>query len=179
MNNNKLAFFLLGATLALGLGWSAHLIGSALVKMKQESSIKVKGTAENIIESDIATWSCGYTVRNVDLKAAYTELEAAKITVIDYLAKNGIQSNLIEINNIGIKRIMKKNEQGDHDTNTVEFYELYQSLKVESNEVLKIKAISRSITDLVKSGIEINSETPQFIFSKLDSIKLELLGRAT
>jgi uncharacterized protein len=179
MNNNRISFFLLGATLALGLGWSAHLIGSALVKMRQDNLIRVKGVAENIIDSDIATWGCGYTVRNVDLKSAYSELEVAKETVIDFLIKNGIAKESIDINNIGIRKIMKKNEKGDHDTNIIEFYELSQSLKVELNDVQKIKSISSLINDLVKSGIEINSDTPRFLYSKLESLKLDLLGKAT
>jgi hypothetical protein len=70
-------------------------------------------------------------------------------------------------------------KKGDLDTNSIEFYELSQSLKVELNSVKKIKEISRLINDLVKIGIELNSESPVFVYSSLESLKLDLLGKAT
>ena len=178
-HSNKIAFFLLGATLALGLGWSAHLIGTAIVKMRQDNAIRVKGTSEQVIESDLAKWECGYTVRNADLKAASSDLEAARQQMEKFLTTSGLKPDDYEIGDIGIRRIMKKNAKGEHDTNVIDLYEMSQSVKVESKEIMKVKGISVSIAELVKSGIEISPESPQYLYSGLESLKMDLLGKAT
>ncbi|MFN0197206.1 MAG: SIMPL domain-containing protein [Planctomycetaceae bacterium] len=178
-NNNKIAFFLLGATLALGLGWSAHLIGSAIVKFKQENIIRVKGTSEIVIESDVAKWSCGVVSRNPDLKQAYLDLEQDRSGVLQYLSENGFAKDKIELSDIAIVKIMKKNETGETETNTVEFYELSQTFEIETTDVQRIKDISVSITDLVKAGTEITSESPMYFYTGLDALKMDLLGKAS
>ena len=69
ISGSRLAMFLLGATLALGFTLSAHLLSTAIVRLKHENTIKVKGTAEKTITSDSVKWSVSYSVRAADRKS--------------------------------------------------------------------------------------------------------------
>ena len=61
---SRLAMFLLGTTLALGFTLSASILSQAVVRMRHENTIKVKGIAETTVDSDTANWKAVYTVRN-------------------------------------------------------------------------------------------------------------------
>src|SRR5512137_98605 len=88
--SNRLAMFLLGASLALGFAWSASLLSGALVRMRQENLIRVKGLAERTIVSNHATWECEFWTRAADLQAGYGALEGSRRRVADHLAAAGV-----------------------------------------------------------------------------------------
>jgi hypothetical protein len=50
---------------------------------------------------------------------------------------------------------------------------------VESDEVAKVEDISRGITGLINRGLELYSESPQYYYTKLSELKMELIERAT
>jgi len=56
---------------------------------------------------------------------------------------------------------------------------LSQTIRIESNEVDKIEAISRSITELAKEGISFYSYSPQYYYTKLSELKIEMVAAAT
>ena len=44
---------------------------------------------------------------------------------------------------------------------------------------LKVENISRDITKLIESGVEFESELPEYYYTKLDEVKLDLIEKAT
>ena len=56
---------------------------------------------------------------------------------------------------------------------------LKQNLKIESSEVSKIEDLSRDITTLIDSGIEIQSGAPYYFYSKLSDLKIDMIAEAT
>ena len=56
---------------------------------------------------------------------------------------------------------------------------LYKNIEVSSINVAKITEISRMITDLIDQGIQLSSGAPQYLYRKLDELKLEMLGLVT
>jgi hypothetical protein len=46
-------------------------------------------------------------------------------------------------------------------------------------DVEKIEKISREITELINSGIEITSMSPQYYYTKLSDLKIEMLAEAS
>jgi len=55
---------------------------------------------------------------------------------------------------------------------------LNQDFRVESEDVEKIDKLSREATELINEGIEINSPTPEFLYTKLSDLKVEMTGLA-
>lgn len=178
ISGSRLAMFLLGATLALGFTFSAHILSTAIVRLKHENTIKVKGTADKTITSDSAKWSVSYSVRSANLQDGYTELEKSREIVKKYLADAKVPDSECTYVAISSNPQFKKDANG-FVTNEVEFYVLNQSVQVKSKDVKRIEALSDSITDLIKSGVDLHSNAPAFLYSGLEQLKLELLGAAT
>ncbi len=178
-SNNKIGLFLLGLTLALGLIISSLFVSSTMQKIKfSDHYITVKGFAEKKIISDFATWSCQYYSRSTDLVSAYTKLEKDRDMVIKYLQQNGISAEKMKISSVITTKQFQLNNEGK-PTNTISGYDLSQYITVSINDVKLISRLSTEITNLIKDGIEIMSYQPQYFFTKINDMKVEMLGAAT
>jgi hypothetical protein len=65
------------------------------------------------------------------------------------------------------------------ETNETEYYDAYQTITVTSSNVVLIRDVATSITELIKEGIDIRASSPEFFISDLKDTKLGLLARAT
>jgi len=178
ISGSRLAMFLLGATLALGFTFSAHLMSSAIVSFKHQNTIKVKGIADQQITSDSASWTASWTVRSTTLKEGYVELEKHRDVVKKFLNESQVPESECVYSAVSTQTIFKQDEQG-HQTNDVFGYVLNQTVEIKSKNVRLVETVSKSVTELIKEGIEIQSFRPEFLFSGLEQLKLELLGNAT
>ena len=64
-------------------------------------------------------------------------------------------------------------------TGQVTGYRLQQNVEVRSTDVEKIAAISRAATELINQGIQFESYPPEYLYTKLADLKVEMLARAT
>lgn len=175
---NRFAMFLLGATLALGFALSAYMLSGALVRMRQERMIRVKGLAETKITSNFATWYCSFWHRSDQVKTGYEGLEQSRKAVIAFLKAAKVPDGEMAVNPAEITVQYTTDENGNK-TNTVEGYVLSQSISVWSTDVGKVDSAAKSISDLIKTGIELRSDTPSFVYTNIESVKLDLLAKAT
>lgn len=170
--------FLLGATLALGFTSSAYILSGAVVKMRQERTIKVKGIAESVVESDHATWRAQFSTRHAELSQAYTQLEEHQAAVTAFLKQANVPDTQLTFAAVSMQPEMQLDADG-HATNQIANYRLTQAVELKSNDVQQIDKLSKSITQLIKQGIEIESFPPEYVCSTVEKIKLDLLAKAT
>jgi hypothetical protein len=64
-------------------------------------------------------------------------------------------------------------------TNTIESYTLSQRVTISSNEVEKITLLSRESTELIREGITFSSREPQYYYTKIAELKIDMIGLAT
>ena len=81
--------------------------------------------------------------------------------------------------NISKRYTSMYNEEGNFTGDEFEGYDLYQDVCITSTDVDKVEQISRDITGLIESGIEFTSESPEYYYTKLDELKLQLIEDAT
>lgn len=175
---NRLAMFLLGATLALGFALGAYQVANALVKMKQQSLIRVKGVGQTKIKSNFATWSCNFSVRADKSTEGYVQLEKSRDAVMRFLKEAGVAPSEMNANAASIETLYKGDEKGNK-TNAIDGYRLNQNVSVWSGDVDKISRVSSSVSELLKTGVELQSLVPSYVYADIDSVKLDLLGKAT
>lgn len=178
MNSNRIAMFLLGATLALGFAWSAHVISGAMVRMRQENMIRVKGLAETRIRSDWATWEASFLVRAAELAKGYEELERCRAAVAAFLEGQAVVSNAYSLSQIQVSPEYKRDDKG-HPTSEIALYVMSQQVLLSSPDVDRIDRLSKTITDLIRQGIEIVSYNPVYTYRDIEKLKIELLANAT
>lgn len=177
--NHKMASFLLGATLALGFALSAYMVSSAMIRMRQESIIKVKGYAQTQIKADTGLWTGEITTHSPDLAAGYKVMDANRVKVRDLIAKTGFnKETVVEFLPVSIETQYKLTEKSVR-TNEITGYVLTQTIQIKSSQIEQIDAISKNSSDLIGQGIEFRSFSPVYTFSGIEKIKLDLLAAAT
>ena len=63
-------------------------------------------------------------------------------------------------------------------TGKVTGYSLMQTINIKSTEVEKVSKIARESTELINQGIFIESGSPQYLYTKLGDLKVEMLAEA-
>jgi hypothetical protein len=148
-----------------------------VMKMTREQ-ITVTGSANKPIASDYVVWRASFTVRDPDLAKAYKRLSADLDLVKKYLLSKGITEQELTVPQVGIEQLYKKDEHGN-DTNERTDYRLTQLVEVRSEDVVKITGVSRTITELIDQDVELISGSPEYLYRKLDELKLQMLAEAT
>jgi hypothetical protein len=172
-------FTLPSVVLGIALLLSSYFIAGTIRDVKlANQTITVKGVAEKKITSDAAVWSGRVTARNKQLVPAYTKLQADLQATAAWLKQNGIAPEALSISSTQTNTIYKTDAAGNA-TSEIDSYALSQSVEIHSNDVQLIDKLSKQSTALIKDGIEFESFPPQFFYTQLDTIKIDLLAEAT
>jgi hypothetical protein len=156
----------------------------------EPKTIEVKGSAKKAIESDLITWSGTITAKDADLTRAYDKLEGDAGRVAAFLKAHGIADKDVTFSQIATSRQYQKMEvkhlkNGEEvssewvDTDEVKAWVLTQSIQIESTDMKKVPEVARSVTSLIKEGVEIDSSTPCYLYTKLSELKIDMLAEAT
>lgn len=170
--------FCLGATLALGVVLGSQSIGQAIARFNKDSPIQVKGLAEAEVISDHANWSATVHARAKTLPEAFEILEAGTKKLTAFIASKKILDIRMSTAEVNTRIIYSQNSKGS-DSNKIESYLLSQVTTIWSETVTQVRELAFSATDLIKEGVEIDSGRPNYYVSVLDTIKLDLLEKAT
>lgn len=166
--------------LSLGLISATYIGGNSYVAGKQQEGglISVTGSAKKEIRSDYAVWNGTFAVQSKLLKDTYATIKVQNETVRKYLLSKGITeaelSSLAVITSINYA----KNPSG-YQTNDIEGYRLSQSVEVKSSNVDLISKISKESTELIDKGVEFTSGQPQYFYTKIAEMKVNMLALAT
>lgn len=169
----------LGIFLAAGLVGAAYLGAQALRDIKsQNQTIEVKGYAERAILSDYATWNGRFTTRSKDLADAYRVLERQRADVLTFLKVQGCRDEELEVSPVITEVLYRRTDQGMF-TNDVDGYALSQEVTLSADDIDRVARVAKESAALVKQGIELGSSRPQYFYTKLGDLKIEMLGEAT
>lgn len=167
---------------ALAIVIAAFILGNAVInRNRPQGTINVTGLGESNFTSDLIVWEGNFSRESRDLKTAYEDLESDKNAVMAYLKSKGIPENQLIFNAVSTNPQYQQNYSNDgrYLGQTFTGYQLNQSLKIESKEVEKVEKISREITELLNQGITFYSQNPRYYYTELESLKLEMIAKAT
>jgi hypothetical protein len=142
--------------------------------------INVTGLGKKDFKSDLIVWNGYFTRKNFELKAANESLKKDRENIKQYLVSKGVDENEILFSSVSINK--EFNDSYDREGNRhSEFsgYNLTQQVEIESKDVERIENISREITDLITLGVEFYSNSPQYYYTKLSELKIEMIASAT
>ena len=150
-------------------------------KFKTAETISVTGLAEKDFVSDQIVWTGNYSRKMMDLKAAYTSLKEDEGKIRIYLKEKGIADNEMVFSAVNLSKDFdrKIDANGREIGNEFTGYNLRQDITVDSKSIDKVEKISREVTELIQSGIEFNSSSPSYYYTKLAELKLDLLAKAS
>ncbi|HEV2341749.1 MAG TPA: SIMPL domain-containing protein [Candidatus Acidoferrales bacterium] len=152
----------------------------------RDQTIEVTGSAEKRIKSDLMIWQASVVAEAPALPDAYRKLTHDVDLTKKFLIAHGIPDNQIVINSVETTPIRPAQRQaqyasGDQQqsiTGTVTGYHLKQSLSVRSTDIDGVTAVSREVTELINQGILLDSEAPEYLYTKLAQTKVEIMADA-
>lgn len=179
--NGKSRLVPAAAVLAAGIIAAASIASWAFVHVKsRDQAIVVTGSARRRIKSDLIIWRVGVTASAAGLADAYKAVSRDVPRVKAYLVSKGVPEDQIIISSITTTTVRRAGKDGEGAglTGSVAGYSLQQQLQIRSPEVEKISKISREVTELMNQGLLLESFPPEYIYTKLGDLKVEMLGEA-
>ena len=176
----NIQIIILGVCIAGATIVSTVILSKGLMQIKKFSNevIEVTGSAEKKIVSDYIVWKSKFSRRSLEIIAAFDILGKDLEKVKRYLLSKGVAEDEIIVSQVSTEILYKKNEKG-YDTNDIEAYRLSQGIEVRSYDVKKIDDVSRQSTELINQGIQFISSAPEYFYTKLAELKIEMLAKAT
>jgi len=147
-------------------------------KISKNETITVTGSASKIVKSDTAKFTFDIQARALTQKEAYGIIKNQKPIVIDYLKSKGIEEKDINIKTLNGYYSYKHNANG-YSTNEILAYNANLEFDFISKNVDKIKEISTDIQILADKGVSLSLRQPEFFYSDLATLKINLLKEAT
>lgn len=161
---------------AASLGW-----GLAHFRSGVERSISATGSSSMNFESDLIVWRGDFSARAETSEEAYRQLKQDSDAVKKYLSDNGIAETDISFSSVNIYHVTRDiyDENGNYRGYEFDGYELSQTVTVSSSNLDEVEKVSTNISSLLASGIQFTSSAPEYYYTKIDDLKLELIEKAT
>jgi hypothetical protein len=150
-------------------------------KSKSGETITVTGLSEVDFNSDLAVWGGTFSRSGTTLSEAYAVLKADEDSIKNYLISKGVQPSDIEFLAVTNTKEYSRtyNTDGSELSATFSGYTLTGNVRVSSSNISLVEKLSREVTELLQKGIEFNSETPSYYYTKLNDLKIDLLAKAS
>lgn len=175
-----------------GMRWPERIIAAAILGVslvlctviaagtwaKQRSTLTVTGAAAKELRSDLAVWNFSFVRRSADRAEALAALNKDLQAVRDFLQAGGIPAGEITVAPVTVSTMYQVDEHG-RETNQVQAYIASQSVEVKSKDVDRVTSVFRNTGELITRGVDLQAAPPQYFYTKLDELKIEMLAEAT
>ncbi len=140
-------------------------------------TINVTGSAKKEIVSDLGFLRGTMTVQSSTSEGAFAELNRQRPILVSYLEGKGFTKDKIEFFTINSYPVYETNNMG-YQTGIVRAYVYSQRIEIQSTDVNKIKELSLDITSLIEKGVDFNVEQPEYHYTKMADLKIEIQAAA-
>jgi len=158
---------------------AAVILGGALVRMKRAGdTISVTGSAKREIVADLVLWRATITTQRPTMPDAYAAIKSQTERVKKFLKDNRVPDGEVTFRALQTSQIDEYNERG-MPTGRVLGYRMEQPFEVSSSRVDSVTALSVRAGDLASENITMWSSAPEYLFTGLAALRIEMLGDAT
>ncbi len=173
-NNLIIPFLILGLSVIIGV---FIFVGAWKSNQSANQTITVTGSAKKEIISDLGFLRGTLTVQAPSPENAFRELNRNKPILLSYLEQKGFTKDKVEFFTMNNYPVYEIGSQG-YSTGRIIGYVYNQRMEISSTDVSKIKEISLDIASLVEQGINFNVEMPEYHYTKLAELKIEIQAEA-
>lgn len=160
---------------------ASWILGNAWRRTHTEKEkIRVTGMAKKNFEADLIVWRGNFSKKAFSIQEAYASIKKDASLTHDYLVKKGVNEKEMVFTSVNIIKDYRyvSGPQGQ-GSQVFDGYSLTQGIEIESKEVDKIEKISREVTELIDLGVEFYSQYPEYYYTKLSDLKIEMLAQAS
>jgi uncharacterized protein len=181
------------STLIIGIAIiiTAWILGKSFKNRNENlDSISVIGLGTKDFISDEILWSGSFTTNSMDIKEAYNKMVSDQKIVSNFFIDKGFKSNEFSFGAINFNKKFKEvritNSGNEFDVKTEQLFDGYEasqtiifSAKKNPELMKRIELVSSKTSELINSGIELSSNSIQYTYSNLPSLKQSLIEKAT
>lgn len=143
-------------------------------------TISVTGLGEMQFTSDMITVQGSISVHNEDAAEGYRHLMSQREQLVAFLVKNGVSESEVTFE---LPRTYKNtesiwNEKGEYAGTRFVDYTVYITFIVESTNLDVVEGAAQLLPSLIEQGIDISVNDPNYFYTKLDSLKHDLISQA-
>jgi hypothetical protein len=148
----------------------------------QVPTMQVTGSAKKRITSDLIEWSAQVEAVAPSRADAYKTLHDHVARATAFLAKAGVKAEDLRVSSVTVEPQYQTHIEG-HGEGRIERrsltgYLTRQAVVVRSTDVALVERMSREITALLEQGVTITSMPPQYFYTKIGEVKVEMLAEA-
>jgi hypothetical protein len=168
---------------------TAWILGKSFQNRNQNlDSITVIGLGTKDFVSDEILWSGSFTTTSFDIKEAYNKIVSDQKIVSNFFLSKGFKTNEFSFGAVNFQKKFRevRSEGADNQTHYEQVFDGYQatqtisfSAKKNPDLMKRIEEVSSKTSELINSGVELSSNSIQYTFSDLPSLKQSLIEKAT
>ncbi len=177
------------AVIGIAIIATAFVLGSAFKKRNENlDSISVIGLGTKDFISDEILWNGSFTTRSFDIKEAYNKMVQDQKIVSNYFIGKGFKTTeftfgAVQFNKKYREQRIEAEQGGTKYEQIFDGYEATQTISFSAKKnkdlMQRIEAVSSKTAELINSGIELSSNSIQYTYSDLSSLKQSLIENAT
>ena len=177
--NRNLAVLIAGIALIIAVCIAVN--GFVGYRQNAVGGITATGSATFDFTSDLIVWRGSFSAYGVTPQVAYETINRDAGLIKNYL----LEHNVPEANFVFSSVDISPDYRYTYDANgyltesRLVGYSLSQRLAIQSPDVNNIENISRDISELISAGVDFHSDAPEYYYTRLGELKLELIDAAT
>ena len=168
--------------IALSILIASFLFSNAFTnRNKSSNTISVTGSGNQDFTSDLIVWSASFSQKSMELQDANGAIDRDRQQIKSYLLGKGVSEDEIVFSAVNVNKDYRYtyNQNGVTQEQIFTGYNLTQNVTVQSKNVDKTEKISRESSDLINSGIEFYSNAPEYYYTKLAELKIQMIAEGT
>lgn len=158
---------------------AAVILGNAARDVKRSGdTILVTGSARMRVMSDYVVWRGNLQATGSNSSIATQQIQKSRERFLAYLAENDIPDSLVTLHPVNGWQEQEYDSNG-RPTGRMLRYNANQQFEVRSGNVDLIVEVASGVEQLMREGISLNSQAPDFLYTKLDEARISLMADAT
>lgn len=154
------------------------IINSTLSDRNKDSqTINVTGSAKMDIVSDLGILAATVSSQSSSPQEAYRQMKNQINQVLIYLESKGFKKDVVTLSPASSYDIYEISANG-YTTQNVVGRNYSQRFQIQSPDVQLIQAISLEIVSLIEKGVNVVTEPPRYIYTKLADVKIKVQSEA-
>ncbi len=166
------------SVISAGILLSAIFLAGAIRDFRRNDTITVTGSARKPIRADFAVWRGSVSSQKPTMQDAYRDIERYTNRMKEFFTQKGVPDTAITWGSIDNSEIQEWLPQGG-STGRILAYRLGQNFEIRSGNVDFIAELSQASSELIPEGIPIVSYSPEYLYTKLAELRVEMLTEAT
>ena len=170
---------------------TAFILGKSFKNRNENlDAINVIGLGTKDFVSDEILWSGSFSVNSMDIKEAYSKIISDQKIVLNFFISKGFKSNEFSFGAVNFQKkfreIRTENSENTYQNKVEQIFDGYEATQniaftaKKNPELMKrIEDVSSKTSELINSGIELTSNSIQYTYSDLPSLKQSLIENAT